>query len=210
MNLLNLIKFIIFSWCFDFTCTVHPPKVKKTTTSCKRRVKGALGSTGDLQAKLDLRKTRGTAGWYSGLKTILNEQVFCFLLSSYSFLSQENFVMLIKRKKKISKGAVLTSTKGWKPKCIDLNVDTVAIWIFTFHKISGFVRVILKANLNKPTGQDYDFFFWKFIYIILNFLLFLQELSNSLLFTHYCCYFKKIDMFESLFFPSNCNSNMSH
>jgi hypothetical protein len=27
---------------------------------------------------------------------------------------------------------------------------TVAIWTFTFHKISGFVRVILKANF-KPT-----------------------------------------------------------
>ena len=76
MNLLNLIKFIIFSWCFDFTCTVHPPKVKKTTTSCKRRVKGALGSTGDLQAKLDLRKSRGIAGWHSGLKSILNEQAY--------------------------------------------------------------------------------------------------------------------------------------
>ena len=113
-------------------CTYSRSK-RLLTTSCKKRVKGALGSTGDLQAKLDLRKTRGTAGWYSGLKTILNEQVFCFLLSSYSFLSQENFVMLIKRKKKISIGAVLTSTKGCKPKCIDLNVDTVAIWTFTFH-----------------------------------------------------------------------------
>ena len=35
--------------------------------------------------------------------------------------------------------------------CISLTfpVHTVAIWTFTFHKISGFVRVILKANFKQ-------------------------------------------------------------
>ena len=35
---------------------------------------------------------------------------------------------------------------------------TVAIWTFTFHKISGLVRVILKANFKQSTGRDYNFF----------------------------------------------------
>ena len=70
---------------------------------------------------------------------------------------------------------------------------TVAIWTFTFHKISGFERVILKVNFNpiyrqklsillsENAGLFYPFFFY-----------FLQNLSNPVLFTHCCCYFKEL------------------
>ena len=30
--------------------------------------------------------------------------------------------------------------------CSGIHIHTVGIWTFTFHKISGFVSVILKAN----------------------------------------------------------------
>ena len=40
-------------------------------------------------------------------------------------------------------------------------LHTVAIWTFTFHKISGFVRVVLRPISIKPTGQDYEYFYLK-------------------------------------------------
>ena len=42
---------------------------------------------------------------------------------------------------------------------LDLHMHTVAIWKFTFHKKSGFVRVILKANFNS-TYKPNSSMFW--------------------------------------------------
>ena len=78
MILLNL-SFFHYLLTLLALCT-HPRSKRLLRTSCKRRVKGALGSTGDLQAKLDLRKSRGIAGLHSGLKSILNEQLLTFII----------------------------------------------------------------------------------------------------------------------------------
>ena len=57
---------------------------------------------------------------------------------------------------------------------------TVAIWTFTFHKKSGFVRVILKANLNLThRPKSITFLGWKFRSIKLIFLLFFAEFVKS-------------------------------
>ena len=66
---------------------------------------------------------------------------------------------------------------------------TVAIWTFAFHKKSGFVKVILKANF-KPTYRPVSWTFWSENSDLLHSFsfYFLQELSNPLLFAHCCCY----------------------
>ena len=61
-------------------------------------------------------------------------------------------------------------------------LHTVAIWIFTFHKKSGFVRVILKTNFNS-TYRPNPLLFLAGNSDILHsiFIYFLQNLSNPLL-----------------------------
>ena len=85
-------------------------------------------------------------------------------------------------------------------------MHTVAIGIFTFHKKSGFVKVILKANF-KQSYRPVSWTFWSENSDLLHsfFFYFLQELSNPLLFAHNYCYFKKVQLFQSHF----CNLNMS-
>ena len=72
-------------------------------------------------------------------------------------------------------------------------LHTLAIWTFTFHKISRFVSVILKANF-KPTYRPNLSIFLSENSHLLNsfFFYFLQNLSNPLLFTHCCCYSKEL------------------
>ena len=68
-------------------------------------------------------------------------------------------------------------------------IHTVAIWTFTFHKKSGFVKVILKANF-KPVCRPVLWTFWSENSGFLNSFsfFFLQQLSNPLFFEHCCCY----------------------
>ena len=70
---------------------------------------------------------------------------------------------------------------------------TVAIWTFTFHKISGFERVILKVNFNPIYRQKLSIFLSENSDLFYSFFFyFLQNLSNPLLFTHCCCYSKEL------------------
>ena len=70
---------------------------------------------------------------------------------------------------------------------------TVAIWTFTFHKISGFVRVILKENFKQFYRPKVSIFSSENSDSLSSFSFqFLQNLSNPLLFTHCCCYFKEL------------------
>ena len=70
---------------------------------------------------------------------------------------------------------------------------TVAIWTFTFHKISGFQRVILKVNFNPIYRQKLSIFLSENSDLFYSFFFyFLQNLSNPLLFTHCCCYSKEL------------------
>ena len=72
-----------------------------------------------------------------------------------------------------------------------LKIHTVAIWTFTFHKKSGFVKVILKANF-KPKYRPVSWTFWSKNSDLLHSFsfYFLQELSNPVLFAHCWCYEK--------------------
>ena len=77
--------------------------------------------------------------------------------------------------------------------CKGESKHTIAIWTFTFHKISGFERVILKVNFNsiyrqklsilssENAGLFHSFFFYS-----------LQNLSNPVLFTYSCCCSKEL------------------
>ena len=76
-------------------------------------------------------------------------------------------------------------------------VHTVAIWTFTFHKISGFVRVILKANFKQT--RIMISFIWKLISIKLIFLLFFAGVVKSTAFCTLLLLFQWVDMFELQF-----------
>ena len=70
---------------------------------------------------------------------------------------------------------------------------TVAIWTFIFHKISGFVRVILKANFKQFYRPKVSIFWSENSDLLFSFsFYFLQNLSNPLLFAHCCCYSKEL------------------
>ena len=69
----------------------------------------------------------------------------------------------------------------------------VAIWTFRFHKKSGFVRVILKANFNS-TYRPNPSLFWTG-----NFLLFFAEFVKSTAFYTLLLLFQRVDMFELQF-----------
>ena len=72
-------------------------------------------------------------------------------------------------------------------------IHTVAIWTFTFHKISGFVKGDFEGQFQTTLkAKDIHFLIWKFRFIILILLLSLQNLSNPVLFTHCCCYSKEL------------------
>ena len=62
-------------------------------------------------------------------------------------------------------------------------VHTVAIWTFPFHKISGFVRVILKGNFKQLYRPKVSTFLSENSDLLFSFsFYFLQNLSNPLLF----------------------------
>ena len=88
-------------------------------------------------------------------------------------------------------------------------LHTVAIWTFTFHKKSGFVMVILKANF-KPAHKPVSWTFWSensdLLYPFSFY--FRQELSNPLLFAHCCCYFNALT-YLSCNLIQKCDSNIS-
>ena len=64
-------------------------------------------------------------------------------------------------------------------------LHTVAIWIFIFHKISGFVWVILKDNYKQLYKPKVSIFLFENSNLLSSiFLHFLQNLSNPVLFTH--------------------------
>ena len=68
-------------------------------------------------------------------------------------------------------------------------MHTVAIWTFPFHKISGFVRVILKGNFKQLYRPKVSIFWSENSDLLFSFsFYFLKELSNPLLFAHCCCY----------------------
>ena len=76
--------------------------------------------------------------------------------------------------------------KRWTPTPIQpgrsmISFHTVAIWTFTFHKKSGFVKAILKANF-KPTCRPVSWTFWPENSDVLHSFsfYFLQVLSNLL------------------------------
>ena len=77
---------------------------------------------------------------------------------------------------------------------------TVAIWTFTFHKIFGFERVILKVKFN-PISQakTINFFIRKIRFIKLIFLLFFAEFVKSSAFYTLLLLFQRVDMFELQF-----------
>ena len=78
------------------------------------------------------------------------------------------------------------------------HIHTVAIWTFTFHKISGFKRVNLKVNFNPIYRQKLSIFLSENSDLFYSFFFyFLQNLSNTLLFTHCCCYSKELDLTNS-------------
>ena len=78
------------------------------------------------------------------------------------------------------------SPSGWRPHAL---AHTVVICTFTFHKISGFVRVILKANLKPPYrskisifwSQNSDLLYSFFFYFLQNFQIqcFLHTVANK-------------------------------
>ena len=85
--------------------------------------------------------------------------------------------------------------KSFNYKCtfISWPFHTVAIWTFTFHKKSGFVRVILKANFNSTYRPNPSLFWAGNSDLLYSFFFhFLQNFSNPLLFTHWCCYSKEL------------------
>ena len=70
---------------------------------------------------------------------------------------------------------------------------TVAIWTFTFHKIFGFERVILKVKFNPIYRQKLSIFLSEKSDLLNSFFFyFSQNLSNPVLFTHCCCYSKEL------------------
>ena len=72
-------------------------------------------------------------------------------------------------------------------------LHTVAIWTFPFHKISGFVRVILKGNFTQLYRPKVSMFWSEHSDLLFLFsFYFLQNLSKPLLFAHCCCYFKEL------------------
>ena len=91
---------------------------------------------------------------------------------------------------------ILGHVFSWKTISINCRVSswshihTVAIWTFTFHKISDFERIILKTNIK----QLYRPIFWsENSDLLFSFsFYFLQNLSNPVLFTHCCCYLKEL------------------
>ena len=73
------------------------------------------------------------------------------------------------------------------------HLHTVAIWTFPFHKISGFVRVILKGNFKQLYRPKVSTFLSENSDLLFSFsFYFLQNLSNPLLFAHCCCYSKEL------------------
>ena len=71
---------------------------------------------------------------------------------------------------------------------------TVAIWTFTFHKKSGFVRVILKANFNLTHRPNPSIFGCRFRSINLIFLLFFEEFVKSTAFYTLLLLLQRVDM----------------
>ena len=83
-------------------------------------------------------------------------------------------------------------------------MHTVAIWTFTFHKISGFVRVILKANFKQFCRPKVSIFFiWKFTFIILIFLLVFAEFVKSTAFYTLLLIFQRVDISNLWFLHQN-------
>ena len=69
--------------------------------------------------------------------------------------------------------------------CCHRQAHTVAFWTFTLHKISGFVRMILKANFKQLYRPKVSIFLFENSKILFSFsFYFLQELSNPVLFSH--------------------------
>ena len=86
---------------------------------------------------------------------------------------------------------------------------TLAIWTFTFHKISGFVGMILKANfkqLYSPTAQRYQFFDLKIQKYYSHFPSIVVK-SNAF-FTLLMLLLKRLNHLSHIFAP-NCNSSIS-
>ena len=99
----------------------------------------------------------------------------------------------------------------WRSKDIEniIQEHTVAIWTFTFHKISGFVRVVLRPISIKPTGQDYEYFYLKIHIYYSHF----PSISCRSCQIH--CFLHTVDAIPkrlnhlSHIFASNCNSSIS-
>ena len=66
-------------------------------------------------------------------------------------------------------------------------LHTVAIWTFTFHKISGFVRVILKANFKQFCKSKVSFFLSENSHLLFSFSF--QFLQNFKQLTYLNCDF---------------------
>jgi len=76
-----------------------------------------------------------------------------------------------------------------------IQLHTVAIWTFTFHKITGFWRVILKANFKQFCRPKLSIFFiWKFRFIILIFLLVFAEFVKSTALYTLLLLFQRVDI----------------
>ena len=85
-------------------------------------------------------------------------------------------------------------------------LHTVAIWIFTFHKKSGFVRVILKAN--QPTSRIHHFFGLEIqIYYTHFSSIFCRICQIQCFFTRSCCYSKE---FTCLYWELMQKSQFKH
>ena len=103
--------------------------------------------------------------------------------------SMTSIIWIFNKKKKFKWTPLLCWHISFSICPIFVDSHTVAIWTFTFHKKSGFVKVILKANF-KPVYKPVLWTFWSENSGFLNsfFFYFLQELSNPLLFERCCCY----------------------
>ena len=89
-------------------------------------------------------------------------------------------------------------------------LHTVAIWTFTFHKISGFVRVILKANFKQPYRPVLWFLLSENSYIYYSHFpsIFCRSCQIHC-FLHTVTAISKRLKCLSHIFASNCNLNMS-
>ena len=107
----------------------------------------------------------------------------------------------LKRVETFSKQILLWNNKSWSRtidaifrfyRIANFSLHTEAIWTFTFHKKSGFVRVIWRQISIQPSGQIHHFF--GLVYYTF-FFYFVAEFVKSPAFYTLLLLFQRVEMF---------------